>query len=79
LKIPKGHSEDVNRRRIDNTMAKRKKDKRTNNYLQDIKQETTDRATRNPLKMGGERGWSGRVSSSCYTLLQTRAQILGFS
>jgi hypothetical protein len=27
LKIPKGRSESVNRRRTDNTMAKRKKDK----------------------------------------------------
>jgi len=42
-------------------MAKRKKDKRTNNDLQDIKQKTTDRATRNPLKTGGERRCSGRV------------------
>jgi len=33
LKIPKGQSESVNRRRTDNTMAKRK---RTNNDLQNI-------------------------------------------
>jgi len=35
-KIPKGHPEFVQRRRTDNTMAKRKKHKRTNNDLQNI-------------------------------------------
>ena len=38
LKIPKGQSEAVNRRRTDNAMSKRKKDKRTNNDLQNIRQ-----------------------------------------
>ena len=36
LKIPKGQSETVYRRRTDNTMAKRKKHKRTNNDRQNI-------------------------------------------
>jgi hypothetical protein len=36
LKIPKGQSESVYRRRTDNTMVKRKKYKRTNNNLQNI-------------------------------------------
>ena len=37
LKIPKGNSKSVNRRRTDNTMAKRKiKNIRTNNDLQNI-------------------------------------------
>jgi hypothetical protein len=36
LKIPKGQSESVYRRRTNNTMAKRKKDKRTNNDQQNI-------------------------------------------
>jgi hypothetical protein len=36
LKISKGKSESVNRRRTDNTMGKIKKDKRTNNDLQSI-------------------------------------------
>jgi len=36
LKIPKGLSESVNRRRTDNTMANRKKDKSTNNDLQKL-------------------------------------------
>ena len=31
-------------------MAKNKKDKRTNNVLQNISQKTKDRATRTPLK-----------------------------
>ena len=47
MKIPKGQSESVNLRRIDNTIANRK---RTNNDLQNITQKTTDRATRTPLK-----------------------------
>ena len=33
-------------------MAKRKKDKRTNNDLQNTAQKTKDRATRTPLKPG---------------------------
>jgi hypothetical protein len=54
-------------RRTDNTMAKRKKYKRTNNDLQDITQETKDRAIRTPLKTRGELMCSGRVSSFCST------------
>jgi hypothetical protein len=34
--IPKGKSESVYRRRTDNTMTKKKKDKRTNNDPQNI-------------------------------------------
>ena len=33
LKIPKGHPETANQRGTDNTMAKKNKDKRTNNKL----------------------------------------------
>jgi len=36
LKIPKGQSESVNRRKADNTMGKKKKYKRKNNDLQNI-------------------------------------------
>jgi hypothetical protein len=36
LKIPKEQSESVKRRRTDSTMAKRKKNKKTNNDLQNI-------------------------------------------
>ena len=36
LKIPKGYSESVYRRRTDNTMAKRKSKKNTNNDIQNI-------------------------------------------
>jgi len=36
LKTPKGQSESVYRRRTDNTMAKRKKCKRSKNDLQNI-------------------------------------------
>ena len=39
LKIPKGQSEAVNRRKTDNTMVKRK---RTNNDLQNTTQKTKD-------------------------------------
>jgi hypothetical protein len=44
-----------------------KKDKRTNNDLQNITHKTKDRVTRTPLKTGGELRCSGRVSSSCST------------
>jgi hypothetical protein len=55
LTIPKGQSESVYRRRTDNTMAKRKKHKRTNNDLQwstTHAHKTKDRVTRTPLKIG---------------------------
>ena len=45
LKVPKESSEVLNRGRTDNTMAKRKNDKRTNNDTQNIAQKTKDRAT----------------------------------
>ena len=49
----------------DNTMAKRKrKDKITNNDLQNQQTKTKDRATRSLLITGGECRWSGRVRSS---------------
>ena len=62
LKIPKGSSESVNRRRTDNTMAKRKSTKG-----QTTKYKTKYRVIRTPLKTGGDLIWSGRVSSSCST------------
>ena len=40
LKIPNGYSEDVNSRRRDNAMTKKKKDKRTNNDLRSTTQKT---------------------------------------
>jgi hypothetical protein len=51
LKIPKGQSESVNRSTY-NIMTSR----RTNNYLQNTTQKTTDRATRIPVKTGNELG-----------------------
>ena len=44
----------IYRRRTDNTMAKRKKDKRTNNDLQKHTRKTKSRVTRIPLKTRGE-------------------------
>jgi len=44
-------------------MAKRKKDKRTKNDLQNTMHKTKDRATRTPLKTGGELKCSGRRNS----------------
>ena len=63
LKIPKGQSETVYRSRTDNTMAKRKS---TKNDRQNI-YKTKDPVTRTPLKIGGELGCSGSVSSACST------------
>ena len=62
LKIRKGHSESVNRTRPDNT-GQKKKDKGTNNNLQNTTHKTKDRVTRSPLKTGGEPKCSERVSS----------------
>ena len=66
LKIPKGQSESVYRRRTDNTMAKRKvqKDKqRSTKHTY----KTKNRVTRTPVKTGGELRSPGRVGSSCST------------
>jgi hypothetical protein len=48
-------------------MNKGKKDKRTNNDLQNTTQKTKDQGTRTPLKIGGEHRCSGWVSSYCST------------
>jgi len=50
MKIPKGQSEAVNRRRTDYTIAKRK---RTNKDLQNTTQKINDVATRTPSDNGG--------------------------
>ena len=47
--------------------GQKKTDKRTNNDLQNTTQKTSIRATRTPLKTGGELRCSGRVGSSCST------------
>ena len=52
--------------RTDNTMAK-KKEKRTNNDVQNTTQKIKDRAIRTSLKSGDELRCSGRVSNSCST------------
>jgi len=77
LKIPKGQSESVYRRRTDNTMAKRK---RTN--LKDKQRstkhtyKTKDRVTRTPLKTRGELGCSEKVGSSCSTSYTHRVNLV---
>ena len=75
LKIPKGPSESVYRRRTDNTIAKEKvqKDKqRSTKHTY----KTKDRVTRTPLKTGGEFRCSGSVSSSCSTNDTRRANLV---
>jgi mannose-6-phosphate isomerase-like protein (cupin superfamily) len=47
--------------------GQKKKDKRTNNDIQNTSQKTKDRTTRIPLKTGGELRFPGRLSSSCST------------
>jgi len=44
-----------------------KKDKRTNNNLQNITHKSKDRITRTPLKTGGEHRCAGKVNSTCST------------
>ena len=57
-------------------MDKRKKDKRTNNNVQNTTQKTKDQATRTPLKTGCDLSCTGRVSNSCTTWLENLAQSL---
>ena len=56
MKIPKGHSKAISRRRTDNTMAKKKKNKKTNNDLQNRKHKdkTKDRVTRTRVLWNGK-------------------------
>ena len=54
LKIPKGQSESVYRRRTDNTMAKKKKVQKDKQRSTTHTYKTKDRETRTPLKTGGE-------------------------
>ena len=56
-------SESVYRRRTDNTMAKGKSTNGQTTHTHNTK----DRVTRTPLKTGGKRRCSRRVSSSCST------------
>jgi hypothetical protein len=48
-------------------VAKKKKDKKTNNGVQNTTQQSKDRATRTPLKTVDELRCSRMVSSFCYT------------
>jgi hypothetical protein len=57
----------VDRRRTDNTMAKRKKVQKDNQRSTKHTYKTKDRVTQIPLKTGGELRCSGRVRSSCST------------
>ena len=57
VKITKGESEAVNRRRTDSIMAK-KKDDRTNNILQNITPKTTDHIT----GVNSSEGWHRPVT-----------------
>jgi hypothetical protein len=66
LKITKGQSESVYRRRTDNTMATRKVQKDKQRSAKHT-YKTKDRVTRTPVKTGGELRCSVRVSSSCST------------
>jgi hypothetical protein len=65
LKIPKGQSESVNRRRTDNTMTKRKWTKGQTTIFKTRIQKTKDRATRTPLKpwvhFGAREGYPVRL------------------
>ena len=69
--------------KTDKTMTNIWRTKRTNNDLFIITQKTRDLVTRIPLKTGDELMCSGRVRSSCTTLLlwtlASLASLLGFN
>ena len=67
LKIPKGQSESVYRRRTDNTMAKRKSTKDKQRSTKHT-YKTKDRVTRTPLKTDGE--------LRCYQTVGVPAQLV---
>ena len=53
MKIPRGKSEYVNRRRTDNTLTT-ENGKRTNDDLQNITHKTKDKVTQTPLKTNND-------------------------
>jgi len=57
MKIPKGCKPKDRQHN-----GQKKKDKFTNNDLQNITHKAKERVTRTPLKTGGELRWSGRVA-----------------
>ena len=65
----------IHKSKTHNTMANRKKDKRTNNDLQNITHTAKDLETRTPLKTRGELRCFGGVGSS-YSTSGTRCVIL---
>ena len=74
MKIQKGQSESVNRR-TENSMAKRKKNKRTNNDLQNTTQKSKYRATRTSLKTGVNSG-DPEGYSSCLPTCTSRVTLV---
>jgi len=68
MKIPQEQSEDVNRWKTDNILAKK-----TNNDLQNTTQKNKDQATQTHYNWG-EIGCSGQVSISC-SMLRTLGQL----
>jgi hypothetical protein len=59
----------INKPSIFKCNGQKKKDKRTHNCLQTIKQKTKDQLTRTPLKTGDELWCTGKVSSSCVLII----------
>jgi len=56
--------------------GREKNDKRRYNDNQNITQKTKDRSIQTPLKTGGERRCSGRISSSCSTCITHERKII---
>ena len=63
VQIPKAWPENVNQRRIDNTIDSTQ---RSNKNLQNIAPRTQDWAAWTPLKSGDEHRCSGRLFTSCF-------------
>ena len=79
LKIPKGQSESVYRRRTDNTVVKRKKVHKDKQRSTKHTYKPKDRVTRTQLKIGGEFRCSGRISSSLMPSLNLRLMVSWFT
>ena len=75
LKIPKGQSQSVYRRRTDNTLAKRISTKGQTTIYKAYIYKAKDRVTRNPLNTGGELMCSRKVDSPCFTSGTRRVNI----
>ena len=75
----KGEIRNRKSKRVKKYNGQKKKDKKTNNDLQNTTHKTEDRTIRTSLKTGGELRRTGRVSTSCPISDMRRATLVNLT